>query len=388
MFLICCLLLCPLFGHAATATVGCAGAVGTFDYPTLSSALSNLYNLSHRNHHITVSGTCTELVTIADFENLVVEGTPGAALVHPGTSPQPLLLLHSSKNVTVRDLLLRGSGAGNEDVAHLANALASFERCTFQDGGTGLFMFRDATVSLGNVVIRNNERAMRVSAGSVVSIGDFDPAQQSLVESNGAGIQADESAQLFLYGNVDVRNNGAFGVSLIGARVRLCCDVGVRRIEGNRIGIVSSGGYVDLIGPAEINGNALTGMQLIDSSLRLTGGQNIGQNGAGPRLRGGILARGNSHLEITGANIQGNNGSGIVLRDNSSALISSSTVSANTAGGVTVTIMSTAGMFDNNISGNGNADLSCSPDSFAYGERNGIGKLFCSRFNVEPVEGP
>lgn len=51
------LLLCLIFSPNAlanSATVGCGGAVGTFDYASLQAALDALHAISNRNNLITV----------------------------------------------------------------------------------------------------------------------------------------------------------------------------------------------------------------------------------------------------------------------------------------------------------------------------------------------
>jgi hypothetical protein len=50
------------------STVGCAGASGAFDFPTLTLALNAPGALI--NNTITVSGTCTEPVVVAGARNL------------------------------------------------------------------------------------------------------------------------------------------------------------------------------------------------------------------------------------------------------------------------------------------------------------------------------
>ncbi|MFQ5927288.1 MAG: right-handed parallel beta-helix repeat-containing protein, partial [Terriglobia bacterium] len=106
---------------------------------------------------------------------------------------------------------------------------------------------------------------------------------------------------------------------------------------------------------------------------------------------GGIVALGNSHLELFSSEVRNNVGSGVVLRENSSARIFNNTITGNGGNGVRVIRLSTARLFaPNTITGNGNFDFFCAPNSFASGDKTGVGRMFCPKFDQspEPMLGP
>jgi len=264
----------PISLHAANVTVGCAGATGTFDYSNITDALNALHAVSPRDHQITVSGTCSELVTVSDFENLRLIGTAGRAIADPGPSvagPGFVLSVVQSTNVLVQGFTLRGSGKNGRGVGIVCcSNEVDFQQCTFQQGNTGLFLNRFANASMEASTVQNNALAMRISGQSVMTIGSLDPNSAStVIQGNDTGVQVDENAQASLYGSTMVENNSGVGVNVQGARLRLCCDSGQRQVLNNLIGIVVSYGSVDMIGPALIQGNSLAGIQLFDGSATL-----------------------------------------------------------------------------------------------------------------------
>lgn len=374
---------------ANNVTVGCAGATGTFDFSTLQSALDALHAVSNRNHQVTVSGTCSEVVTVFDFENLRIIGTPGATLDDPGPSVpgNTLLAIILSKNVFVQGLTLDGLGLQGRTMSIIVDSSSvNFDQCIFQNASAGIFLPHGSTVNVSESTIQNNNLGIRVS-GSVMTMGaPGGGLAQSYLQNNGTGIQVDENAQMNVYTTTTIQNNSGVGVNVTGGRLRLCC-AGNIQILNNRRGIAVNYGSVDMIGPVLIQGNTISALLLVGSQASIGGGQTIQQNGTDGRLNGGIIARGNSHLDLFSSQVTNNHGGGVVLRDNSSARILDNTITGNSGGGVTLLILSSA-VISGMITGNSGVDLSCSPDSFAYGDNSQVGKQFCSRFNVEPIEGP
>src|SRR5215471_13163991 len=148
--------LCLVFSSSAFAnnvTVGCAGAAGTFDFSTLQSALDALHAVSNRNHQVTVSGTCTEAVTVFDFENLRIIGTSGATLADPGPSapgdPNTVLAIVLSKNVFIQGLALQGLGPHSRTLSIIANSISvNFDQCIFQNASAGIFLPQGSVVNV------------------------------------------------------------------------------------------------------------------------------------------------------------------------------------------------------------------------------------------------
>jgi hypothetical protein len=133
----------PISSQAANVTVGCAGATGTFDYSNITDALNALHAISPRDHQITVSGTCSELVTVSDFQNLRLFGTAGGAIADPGASvagPGFVLSVVQSTNVLVQGFTLKGSGKNGRGVAIVCcSNEVDFQRVLSNRGTRGYF---------------------------------------------------------------------------------------------------------------------------------------------------------------------------------------------------------------------------------------------------------
>lgn len=376
--------------HANSVTVGCSGSSGTFDYNSINAAVSALGTISHLGHQITVSGICTERVSLVNFENLTIIGSSGAIL----QSPDGNLALEviQTRNLIVRGLTIRGTGT-TPYLVIVANSLAQFDQCIFdgEGGRNGIFLSEGGSVKVLRSTIQNNKgNAIRVSQGSYFDLGSLNPGDDATtVTNNGVGIRVDEGGHLSIFGATYVQNNASIGVLAEGGSLRFCCGGDPRKILNNRMGIMVNYGTIDMIGPAQIEDNQIVGLQLEGSSGELFGEQVFRGNGNGGNrfARGAIIVRGNSHLVVSGVQVLYNSGGGITMRDTSSASLFDNVVTGNTGGGVNLILQSTALFNGNRISGNGNADLACSPDSLGYGDNSGIGRAFCSRFSVEPVEG-
>lgn len=382
------LLVVGLPAQAATVTVGCPGAAGgPFDFTSMNDALASLHAISHRNHQINVTGVCAEAIVVDDFENLRIIGSGGATFSDPGAAtPAPNLVIIRSRNVHIEGVTLRGAGDNGRTLSIVTHSFVTFNLCAFEQASHALFLNEADTVSVTQSTFQDNVSAIRVS-GSWLRLGspDGDPTP-TVIQRNGSGIQVDENAMLGLNSSTTVRDQQGFGVQVLGGRLRLCCN-GQIEVTNNEVGIDVQYGSVDMIGGALIEGNRVAGLRLVNGSASLTGGQTFRQNGSGPLTQGGIVARGNSHVEAGEITVSNNNGSGIVLRDTSSASLFGAQVTGNTRDGLLVVIQSTAGIFGANLTGNAGADLRCSPDSFAYGGST-IGRSACPRFAVEPLPGP
>ncbi len=207
-----------------------------------------------------------------------------------------------------------------------------------------------------------------------------------------------------------IQNNAAVGISIGGGEADVSETL---QVLNNVIGIRSGGGgTLRVNGPVVIQGNSLSGIRLLGSFANIGGDPAdlnqqpiITQNGSTAIVPGlnntpsftpaGINTEGNSHLELFAARVTNNPGAGVVLSNNASARFGADTITNNNGGGVLVTNLSTAALFSpspgfpaNNITGNSGVDLSCTPDSFAFGDKSGIGKLTCPRFNVQRLPGP
>jgi hypothetical protein len=153
-------------------------------------------------------------------------------------------------------------------------------------------------------------------------------------------------------------------------------------VLNNQLGIfVLTGGKLETIGPILVKGNQQFGIAIGGGSGTIGSSNTIQQNGIG------IQIRASSSLRISGGAVLNNSQVGITVRDNSSAIINDEAVSGN-PDGIRMFILSSAAISGpGRISGNANADLTCSPDSLAYGDKAVIDKLRWPNFAVDALPG-
>ncbi len=398
-----------LTAAADNVTVGCSGASGTFDYSSLSTALAAV---SHNGDTITVSGTCTELVVIADFNNLTIIGTPGAKVVEPpGDNPQgDVVDIGNSQNVAIQGLRIEAGPHTPETaipVVGIGNSSVTFRDSTIE-GSTqtdGMDVFPTSNVNIvGGTVIENNPDGAGVFAsgsGVTVNVRRGPGPGCPVIQNNGDGLDADNNATITVRQCATISGNGI--TNGLGALNGGTVDVrnpqntpGSIQILNNAIGVfAANGSRLTVRGPVLIQGNSLDGIRVRSSSIGVIGasgggplGPTITQNGAGGFLccavPAGVSVAVNSTLEMSQASINNNPAAGVHLTDNSSArLFFPELQITGNQGGVVLQNSSVALLFfAPTISGNG-SDLSCTSDSRAYGDGSGIGKMNCPGFQAQ-----
>ncbi len=176
-------------------------------------------------------------------------------------------------------------------------------------------------------------------------------------------------------------------------------------IQGNVDGVAATnGGSLSINGPALIQGNTRNGVVLagaaggISASGLGPAGPTIQGNGSGPFvccvLAAGINVVTGSRLQFRSGLVTDNFAPGLLVHDNSVVRIFGPGLAGQTVRitnnpvGVEVTNLSTAALFLGPIiSGNTGPDLSCSPESVAYGDGSGVGRINCPGFKVQPLPG-
>jgi hypothetical protein len=390
---------------ADNVTVGCAGSSGTFDYTSLSDALAAV---SHNGDTITVSGTCTELVVIGDFNNLTIIGTAGASVVEPlGGNPQgDVVDITDSQNVLIQSLRVQAVAHTPETaipVVAIANSSVTFRDSTIQ-GSTqtdGLNVFPTSNVSIvGGSVIENNPDGAGVFAtGSGASVNIFRggplDAPCPLIRNNGDGLDAFDNASIAVRQCATIRDNIiTAGVAAFNGGTVIVINPqatpGSIQILNNAIGVLAAqGSRLRVSGPVLIEGNTLDGVRVRSSSVgTINGGPTITGNGGGGfvccAVPAGVSVAVNSTLELQAATITNNPAAGVHLTDNASARVfgENLTISGN-QGGVVLQNSSTALLFfAPSLTGNG-SDLSCTSDSRAYGDGSAIGRMNCPSFQAQ-----
>lgn len=377
--------------QAKNVLVDCTGHTGSFS--SLSAALKSLHRLSPRDHQIAVSGTCNESVLIQDFENLQLIGKPGATLTAPDFE-LVVLSIEQSRNVTVTGFNIRG--LEKSILVKIVDSLVAFKGCTIDGGGSsgdGMFAAGLSHVSIEASTVQNCASwGIRIDDNSVLDVGsvDTDPVP-CIIQENLAGIRVNRS-RANIFGATIIRNNSFSGVTLQQGAALFCCDQMERKILDNRFGIlVETGGKLEMFGPALIEGSQRAGIYLVGSSAKLFGGgsQTIQRNGtAGDPFTGGIIVRNNSSLDLDSTLVTQNLSHGLVVRESSSARFFGDTnITSNSGDGVRVIGLSNATLFaPTKINNNQKPDLFCSANSFAPGDRTGVGRMNCPVF--EPSNEP
>ncbi len=373
--------------RASVVSVGCPGSSGTFDFTSVNDAVSSLAAAGRHDHAIIISGTCTEVVFLRDWDNLLLIGTTGAGIFAPSDPGGQIGIIEivDSKQIEVSGLRLLGSGTDGLGPMFIKNSSVNVFQCTLENGGAlaggGMFVQGHSDVLIHASTIQNNSPSgIRIDGPATVQVGDVNAAQEpvpTVIQGNDIGLWARGSGIVGIEGRTIVRNNG-IGVQVSGGQAIFCCDDGQRQVLNNQIGVFAlTGGKLETIGPLLVEGNQL-GIAIGGGSATIGGGNMIRQNG------GGIQVRFSSSLRLSDGAVLQNSQFGITVRDNSSAIINNENVSGN-PDGIRVFILSSAAIIGpGTIVGNANADLTCSPESLAYGDKTAIGKMHCPHFDVDP----
>lgn len=344
------LLLATAAVSAQTVTVGCAGAAGTFNYTSLGAALAALQPNEAQYQEVIVSGTCTEAVEIGAFADLAITGTPGATITNPGN----LAIGSAAKILELRNLTIGPAGLG----LFVRTGSVTLTNCIIHEAGVGLEVRPQSQADLNSTTIEDNDRGIELTGPGGFLFIEFSNA----IRHNRIGI-ASEGGSIWIAGaGAEITNN------VYGIRLR------------NRSSLKMNS-------PALFENNNF-GIALTDSSAQLDGsyggGQTFQANGvAGDSNTAAIIAEGNSHVDLFGAQVSNNHSHGVVLRDNSSLRTANDTITGNAGSGIRLLSLSTAHIYGGmKISGNSGGDLACSLNSFATGYKSGIAKMACLTFTL------
>jgi hypothetical protein len=428
----------PGEARANDVTVGCAGApAGSYDYTSLADAIAGLKAVSHRDHFIVVSGTCTELVVLDQMENVVISGTTGAVLAEPsgsGTAPSVFAIIRAN-GIEIRNLRFQGSDAHGL-LLNIYDSNVEVRDCLFTSSGQGMFVHGNSNVFIRRSVVQGMDwYGVRVDDNASLNLGDVDDdVSPTTIQGSGTGLLVRNDGVANMHGKTSIRENGT-GVEVQGGTVALCCEYGRRevvensqgfsllagsklivqgpfRVEGNTSGglslagasarfwygdhvirnngsvgiAVSHGGSLHLSSDAAIENHAQAGISLVGGSASIRGNVSIRNNGTpGQALNGGIVAASGSVVSLnTGAtgSVTGNAGPGLLVTHNSTARLQRATVTGNNGEGVRVAALSSVLLFEpNSVTGNAGFDLVCTPNSYGSGKPTGVGRMLCPAFD-------
>jgi hypothetical protein len=410
--------------EAANVTVGCAGATGTFDFPSITAALQANPG---GNVAVTVSGTCSEAVVLANMQNVQLIGTPGAALVDPGDNPAnfgAVLEIDNSQNITVQNLSIQVAVRAIDfqiPVVAVSGSNVDFRSAKIEGGGPsdGIDVLQSTVRLIGATVIENNNDGQGIGEGvfvqgpsASVNLRRDLAGNCPLIQGNGDnGIWLTGTGALLRGGCAVIQNNGLAGISASGgANITLGVPQATPsavQILNNGFGVVAIvGSHLLIHGPVLIQGNATDGVRLrnasgeITSAIDGTAGPTIQQNGSSTAsfstafccaLPAGISVANNADLDISAGLVINNSAPGLLVQDNSSVRIIGGTGSLSITQnpvGVSVTNVSTAALFlAPSVSGNANFDITCGPDAVAYGDLSAVGRTSCQQFKQLPNPG-
>ena len=401
--LVAALLLLPGAARADVLVVDCTGA-NPMAFPSISAALASLpLNSATEPHTITVTGTCTENVTISNRQRITIEAPPGqtANVANAASPARAVFLIDRSRSILLRRLTVSGGSSGIR-IRTASEVMA--EGCTIENNaGNGIALAANSTLQLGGnalaqaVQIRNNDGSGISSASSFVGIRG-----NTTVENNGFQAIFASGGSIQVDGNVadNIFRNNAAGLSL-GAVNGTFFGQNLFQNNGN-VGVTVAGNANVLffqrvlpdgtVRAAIIEGHTHTGISVANLGvLLLSGGHQVHNNGsptAPDFLRSGVsISRG--AMTATGAMITNNDGPGILVDFNANLSMGGAagmTISNNTQEGIRVTRMSVAGLFGTAITlaGNGVASLSCDATSLVFGDGANIPGALCNNIEKKP----
>jgi len=352
--------------HAANVTVSCpGGSAGT--YPSITTALSAIGVIGPST--ITVTGTCNETVGLFNARSItIVAGAGGATII--GMQGNDAFDISLSQDITLGNLEIRGNAASSSGggVVIFENSQVNIVGCNIHDNPDfGVLVNRDSQAFLRNTTIQNNP-------GDALDVHDDSSADVAgtTIQNNGFGVDvATRSGVIFRQHNL-ILNNGDFGIFATDS-----CRVGV---------LTADPAFFTTISGHNVNGIG-AGDQTI---VRMEGPHAIQGNGSAcptDPTCGGIFAIRNATLNLSSANISGNQGSGIAVEQLADVLLDNTTVSNNTGDGVHIRRISVAQFIAaNTVTGNGGASVSCDTTSLVVGDLSTFSNIACKQ--IERPHGP
>jgi len=405
----------PAWAAFVNVQVVCPGG-GPGAFPSISAALATMD--PNDANTITVTGTCSDNIFIANFGRLFIQSAPGQTATIVAANPSGIVLqTFQSTGILLVGLVFQGGSMG---VLLNQGSNVTMIDCTMQqNSGDGLHLQMGSILTMENGTMQDNQGNGLFAAGGSEATLATNPNQRIRILRNGGnGIALDGSSMQVNFGVLDVEGNVGSAILQTGGRMRIF-DGGVsggNLFQGNGEGIdVFNAGSAQFFGKNTIRNNGDVGVQILGSSVAFNGRatiieghatlgvnvvrqgelsmggphliQNNGSATADPTLRGGIrVSRGSLTLQ-NGVQITGNVGPGIRADFNTGALFSNVTVSNNSEEGVRVGRQSVSEFLPPiTIAGNGAASVSCDTNSLAFGDLSGIANLDCSR--IERSQGP
>jgi len=360
--------------------LGCAVATANASTPSnvvkvdcnqgqsLNQALAKLDKYASTT--VLVNGTCTESVQVVGFENLMLKGLPGAALVQPSGDNSPLLIL-SSQRVLVIGFSVQATTAAAIGIGHGSSNILLRELNITGDS-SGIVVFENSQVSVAYVTAQ---------VGGYGTLAIYDSSDVHLEHSKFEAPTGGYNVGIAL---------GASHITMYDVTI-INMTVGIGAYEGSIVDMWYFGTYykqgnstdITILNPAGTNTN---GVQ-VDAGGALNLGSRLVIDKAGQTwggTSGGVLLSDGSTMSATSGNlsITGSHGQGVVALNNSHATISG-TVQGSAHGGLVATNLSSIDVATTSTLstvGANSLDLFCDTNSWITGRANiaGTPKAQCT----------
>ena len=304
-------------------------------------------------------GTCTEYVVIDGFNNLTLQGLPGATIQQPATIPQTspfyVLSVTASRSVTLSGFAVHslpsalsgiGLGQGSADIVL---------RKVTTDGSWGIFVYQFSQVWLVQVTVNITSGYAAIAALDESDVHIVDGLLHRPADSGFYAGLLVSSGHVTMQGmtirdmqtSINVNESGS--VDLVNFEpTALGVDVTIDNPAGTNV----NGAYVS--DGASLN---LSSAMLLISNA----GQPYGFNSGAVFVTNGSTLTAGANLVVAGSH-----GQGVMVSNNSHAELAGSSITGGAHGGLVVVNQSTAGANLTNplttISGNG-TDLFCDSKS-------------------------
>jgi hypothetical protein len=382
---------------AANFNVICPGG-GPGAYPSITAALNAITNNAGPNS-ITVSGTCTENLTIRNQNDLIIQAAAGTTpvITNAANPAQITVQLFGSHLVAFFGLNIRGGNAGV--FVNQGSDLQIFNSVIENNVADGVVALIKSALDLGSCVIRNN-------GGNGVVIGDSSAAVVmspiQVLNNGGPGVNAFSSGYIkFQAGGSLIEGNAGPGIIAGPDGHVLINGAQPTVIRNNNGGLIFQDGSTGLIQfQNTIDGNGPFGV-LVESSIVSFQGVPVGSTISGHADAGAVVRRG-GELLLDGQHLITGNGTGVRLERSSLTVRNGASISNNGGFGIrgdanSGVVVGPSGLVENNssvgirvshqsligltapvtIQGNGAASIVCDSTSLAYGQLAGITQLQC-----------
>jgi hypothetical protein len=228
------LLAAPVFSaQAAAVSVDCSKK-GT----TLTAALAKL--VKSVANTVTISGTCTEDVSVSQHVNLTLIGNAGANITGTLTpSGGTTLTVNGGSRITVQSLTINGGPSEFATGASCTDrSVCVFTNVVIQGGGpsqTGLSLQNQSSADiLGATVIRNNDTGLGVFGASTVNMKpDVTGAAGPVISGNGSFGAIVQDGSFLRTDGVRITGNGIGVLAQRGAVIKILDSNGFGSVDSN-----------------------------------------------------------------------------------------------------------------------------------------------------------